>query len=179
MADILVNFQAIKDTELETNTNVNNQGVITFTETKILLGLGTNKVDYVDNIQNIINNAINNIQIENKPIYNGTKTTDEIAADLTNLSNSFVFNTTTNSLVYIPKDATEIANVIEIPITGITITYAEKYVAGQNIQIVDRDDGMKEISAISNNFTGFQVYSDMPTYKDLFTETNNLVYFVF
>lgn len=177
MTDILVNIQAIKDTELEANAEKVNQGVITFTDTKILLGIGNTTIDYVENVKTIINETVNNIDFP--IIYNGTKTTQEITDSITTLVNSFVFNTDTKTLVYVPKAATAIENVLEIPITGITITYAERYVAGTNITITDRDDGLKEISAINNNFSGFNIYSSMPTYKDLFQDTTNMVYFVF
>lgn len=177
MADVLVKLQAIKNDEIGTNAEISNQGVITFTEDKILLGIGNGNIDYIQNVKTIIQETFNNIDFP--PIYNGAKTTQEITDNLTAFANSFVFNSETNKLVYIPKDATTIDNVLEIPLTGITVTYAEKYVAGTNITITDRDDGMKEISAPNNNFTGFNVYSSMPTYKDLFQDTTNMVYFVF
>lgn len=176
MSDILVKFQAIKNDEIGTNNEISNQGVITFTEDKILLGIGNGNIDYADNVKKIIEEKFNNID---SPIYNGSKSTAEITAGLTTFVNSFIFNSETGKLVYIPKNATNIDNVIEIPLTGITVTYAEKYVAGTNITITDREDGMKEISAPNNNFTGFNVYATMPKYKDLFNDTTNLVYFVF
>ena len=179
MTDIVVNFQAIKDEEIGTNNAVSNQGVITFTQSKILLGIGNGNIDYVDTIKTYIDNSINNIDVEVPPLYNGTKTTEEITNSLTDLANSFVFNTTTNNFAYIPKDATTIDNVLEIPITGITVTYAEQYVAGENIVIKDRPDGMKEISAPNTNFNGFNVYSQMPTYEELAKQIDNMVYFVF
>lgn len=176
MTDILVKFQAIKNNEIGTNNEISNKGVITFTEDKILLGIGNGNIDYIDKVKKTIETTFNNTD---SPIYNGSKTTQEITNELAKFVNSFIFNSETNKLVYIPKDAKTISDVNEIPLTGIAVTYAEKYVAGTNITITDREDGMKEISAPNNNFTGFEVYSSMPEYKDLFNNTTNLVYFVF
>ena len=186
-------IQAIKDAEIAKNTIKNDKGVITFTDTKIHLGIGTTTIDYLtllkDSIQTIIDNTKTeiNTKIDNLTItgaetivYNGTKTTDEIKADRENLKNSLVFNTTTNKLLYIKKVQTDNDYSLEIPIDKtIEVKYGERYVAGANITITDLYDGTKEISCNANTFTGFNIVNSLPTNDDLTDAANaNKVYFV-
>lgn len=173
MADIPVKIQAIQDTELAKNQIKENKGVLTFTNTKVLLGTGNANIDYLSLIKSSILK-----EVEVPIIYNGIKKTAYIENKKNNLKNSLVFDSDKKKLCFVDKEA----KISEIPIEGgssINPTYAERYVAGQNIEITDRNDGFKEISAHNGVFHGIQIYSNMPKYEKISKDIDNMIFFVF
>ena len=176
MADIQVVFQAINDTEVETNTIKNNQGVITLTDTKILLGLGNTTLDYLTLLKNEI---MGGIKVDDVPIiYQGTKTTNEIDTNRETMKNSLVFNTDDNKLYYVKKEQTETDFKVEIPLKSMSFLYAERYIAGNNITISDNLDGTKTISAYDNQLSGIAVRHSMPDESELTGDSKDKIFFI-
>ena len=179
--DITVSFQAIKDTELDTNAEINNKGMITYSDTKIRLGTGTTNIDYLQLLKDDINNNLPSIDIP--VIYHGQKTTTEIDDPTTGyptMQNGLVYDTTESKLYYIKKEQTDTDYKVEVPVSGNAIwLYAEKYIAGTNITIDDNADGTHTINAILDGFTGYAVYNAMPSLQELTSADNaNKVFFV-
>lgn len=192
MTDIEVAFQAIKDTEVEANTVKNNKGVITLTDTKIMLGLGATTLDYLTLLKNEIKNEIGTgggtggggTATDVPIIYQGIKTTTEIEASKETMKNSLVWDSDKSKLVYIKKEQTDTDYLLEIPLNVNNITnnitlQGDTYIAGDNITITNNEDGTKTISAIANTFDGFNIVNQVPTIESLQDATNaNKVYFV-
>ena len=170
---IPVKIQAIKDVELNTNTEYQNQGVLTFTNTKVLLGTGNANIDYLSILKTDI---IKDIEVP--IIYQGIKTTEEIEKLKETSTNTLVFDSVKKKLCFIDKTK----QIQEIPIEGeggITITYAERYVAGTNITITDNLDGTKSINATPQPFVGFNIVSQLPSLENLAKDDTNKIYLVY
>lgn len=109
--------------------------------------------------------------------YQGTKTTAEIDANYLSLANSLVYDGDQMVLYYIPANPTADNYKVEVPYTH--FLYAERYVAGDNIIITDNANGTKSISAKLDGFTGYSIYSTMPSPADLTAADNaNKVFFI-
>lgn len=169
---IPVKIQAIKDTELNTNTEYQNKGVLTFTDTKVLLGIGNANIDYLGILKTDI---IKDIEVP--IIYQGTKTTEEIETLKETSTNTLVFDSVKKKLCFIDKQK----QINEIPIEGggININYAERYIAGTNITIEDNLDGTKTINATPQPFTGFNIVSRLPNLESLAKDDANKIYIVY
>lgn len=155
-------FQIYK--EADKPTNINDEGVVTFTERGIYVGLdGANKVLY---------DGMSHEQFMNKLLLD--------SAPVDNLYEGRQYINKTDGCLYVYYN--QKWNKISGEATGgggvgdIINIIGEQYVAGNNITITDNPDGTKSINANDMTFTGFNVVTSVPTSFD--TVAQNSLLFV-
>lgn len=158
MADLI--FQTIAEADIANTDNVTTEGVVTFTERSIYLGLGNDKKILYDGLSTA--NYLKSIMVDAKPL-------DTVGNDET------IRIDKTNHLIYLKLNgvwetlgggnAGDVINII-----------GEQYRAGNNITITDNPDGTKSINAADMTFTGFNVVTQVPATWD--TQTSNSLLFI-
>lgn len=160
MADLI--FQTIAEANIATTDNVTTEGVVTFTERSIYLGLGNSKKILYDGLSTA--NYLKSIMVDAKP--NDSEGNNEtIRIDKTNKLIYLKLNNVWETL----GGSGSVGDVFNI--------IGEQYRAGNNITITDNPDGTKSINAQDMTFTGFNVVTQVPQNWDT-QQTNSLLFII-
>lgn len=154
-------FQVCKESDIgATITNTKDEGVITFTDRGIYVGLDGNSKILYDGMSH--ENFLNSMLLDSAPIdnlYEGKQYINKTDGKL-----YVYFNNQWNAISGGDNSG-----------GGVTII-GEQYRAGNNITITDNPDGTKSINAADMTFTGFNVVTQVPTTWD--TQTSNSLLFI-
>lgn len=157
-------FQVCKESDIGTTiTNSKDEGVITFTDRGIYVGLDGNSKILYDGMSH--ENFLNSMVLDTAPttdLYEGRQYINKTDGKL------FVYyNSQWNAISGGSSSGGEtIINII-----------GEQYRAGNNITITDNPDGTKSINAQDMTFTGFNVVTQVPQNWDT-QQTNSLLFII-